>query len=587
MTLANPQLVALFRQMAQILEIVGGDRFRVNAFNRAARLIEELPDDLSTIGPDVTRLAAIEGVGKGTAQRIAEFLSTGKIQEHADLLAQIPPGLLALLDISGLGPKTVALMWKDAGVTSIDDLREKLRDDQLARLPGLGKKKLENIRKSLAFAQSSSRRVRLGQALPLATWFVSRLREMKHVQDAAYAGSLRRGKETIGDIDLLVAADPDQPQHAQQIRDAFIQLDPVREVLAQGPTKTSVRTASSIGGMQVDLRIVAPESFGAALMYFTGSKEHNVAMRQRAINRGLRLSEYGLFDGDEPIARETEQEVFKTLGLAWIPPELREDHGELSLAEKDRLPKLITLADIKAELHAHTNASDGKWSIHELAMAASERGFHTIAVTDHSQSQPIANGLTPKRLEQHILAIREVARELKDTITVLAGSEVDIHADGKLDYPDSLLNELDVVVASPHSALTQDPAKATKRLLKAIEHPYVTILGHPTGRLIGRREGLNPDMRSLIQAAAQRGIALEINANSWRLDLRDTHARLAIEAGVKLAINTDAHGPADMDQLAYGILTARRAGATPHDVINCLPKAKLGPWLQNTRRPVR
>ena len=295
----NGQLVALFKQMAAVIEILGGDRFRVNAFNRAGRIIEELADDLTTIGPDIEDLSSIEGIGKGTAQRIAEYLSTGKLKEHDELLAKIPSGLLALLGISSLGPKTVAVLWKQGGVESLDDLQEKLKGDELAKLPGLGKKKLENLRKSLRFARSAGSRVRIGQAMPLALWFVGALRGMDSVIDVAFAGSLRRGKETIGDVDLLVAADPQQPDHARQISNAFVGLEPVGEVIAQGPTKTSVRTSVPTGsGMQVDLRIVAPESFGAALMYFTGSKDHNVAMRQRAIDRGLRLNEYGLWKGE-------------------------------------------------------------------------------------------------------------------------------------------------------------------------------------------------------------------------------------------------------------------------------------------------
>jgi DNA polymerase (family 10) len=358
-------------------------------------------------------------------------------------------------------------------------------------------------------------------------------------------------------------------------------------VLVKGPTKTSVRTADSLGnaggGIQVDLRVIASESYGAALLYFTGSKQHNVALRERAIKQGFKLNEYGLYKGDKPIAGETEEQVYQALGLAWVPPALREDRGELRLAESGQLPKLIEPTDILAELHAHTVASDGRWSIRELVMAAVDRGFHTVAVTDHSRSQPIANGLSIERMEQHIEDVRTVAQQFKGTITVLAGSEVDILSDGSLDYPNYLLKQLDIVVASPHNALGQDPAKATKRLIKAIENPYVTLIGHPTGRLINRREGLSPDMKRVVAAAAARGIALEINANNWRLDLNDINARAAIDAGVKLAINTDAHGPGDMDQLIFGVLTARRAGATKDDVVNCMSADKLQKWLKSTR----
>ncbi len=593
MPYTNPQIAAVFQQMADVLEILGGDRFRVNAYRRAARIVDDLPQDLAALGPNVKQLAAIEGIGKGTAQRIAQFLTTGKIEEHEELLTKIPKGLTGLLAVPGLGPKTIALLWKHAGIESLEDLKTKLKDDRLAQLPGLGSKKLENLRQSIAFASVSVARIRIGQALPLALWFVNQLRELPHVQQAAYAGSLRRGRETIGDIDLIVASPlasgtpPKATNPTQAISDAFVGLEPVNQVLAQGPTKTSVRAGDTLSGdqrgVQVDLRIVGPENFGAAWLYFTGSKEHNVALRERAIQQGLKLNEYGLFKGNHCLAGETEDQIYQQLGLAWIPPALREDRGELVLAQDNKLPKLIELANIKAELHAHTTASDGRWSVYELAMAAAERGYHTIAITDHSKSQAIANGLSNKRLEQHIEHIKHVAQQLKNTISVLAGSEVDILADGSLDYPNSLLKQLDVVVASPHSALNQDPEKATKRLLRAIENPYVTIIGHPTGRLINRRRGLRPNFAQLYPAATARGIALEINANSWRLDLNDTHARAAIDAGAMLAINTDAHGPGDMDQLIYGLFTARRAGATPKQVVNCLSKTALAKWIKSTK----
>lgn len=577
MSQANQTLAYLFAEMADVLEILGVDRFRVNAFRRASRVLDGLTDDIASIGPDIKALTGIEGIGRGTAQRIAEFLETGNISDRGELMSQIPGGLIELLSIPGLGPKTIGLIWKQAGVESLDDLKEQLQHDDLAELPGLGPKKLENIRKSISFSESSGDRVHLGTAMSLARWFVSKFIEFDEVQQVEYAGSLRRGQETIGDIDLIVAADP---KSAKTISNAFKSLPPVTEVLVNGTTKTSVRTTD---GLQVDLRIVPPESYGAALMYFTGSKEHNIVMRQRAISRKMRLNEYGLLKGKMTVAGRTEKEIYRALDLAPIPPELREDRGEFNLAESDELPDLIKLSDIRSELHAHTTASDGKWTIKELALAAAERGFHTIAVTDHSKGQAQANGLTNERLEQHISEIRQVAGQLKKKITILAGSEVDILSDGKLDYPNSLLEQLDVVVASPHAALSQDPKKATTRLMQAIDNPHITILGHPTGRLLLRREGLSPDMRQVIAAAYERGIAIEINANTWRLDLRDTHARAAIEAGVKLAINTDAHGPGDLDQLLYGVVTARRAGATKHDIVNCLSREALNRWIKGTK----
>jgi len=565
--------------MADVMEILEGDRFRINALRKISEALQEWPVDVTTIGADCKALAKIPGIGKSSADRICEFLTTGRMADYEAVVQQVPAGLLELRGIAGLGPKTIAMFWKQAGVTNKEELRAKAATDELAKLPGMGEKKLENLRKSLAFASAVGARVRIGRAMPVANWFVYQLQQMKQVKRVAFAGSLRRGKETIGDVDIVVAAEPGE---AKAIGDAFVKLAPVAEVLGHGPTKCSIRTTDHL---QVDLRIVPPVSFGAALLYFTGSKDHNIALRERAIKRQATLNEYGLFkdDGETLIASATEEEIYKALGLAWIPPALREDRGEITLALENKLPALVELADIKAELHAHTTASDGSWSVRGLAEAAIEHGFEVVAVTDHSRSQFQANGLDERRMEQHLVEIRRVAEEMKKHITILAGTEVDILPDGKLDYPNSLLSQLDIVVASPHAALTQDPQKATARMLRAIENPCVTIMGHPTGRLVGRREGLSPDMKKLITAAKERGIAMEINANSARLDLRDSHARLAVEAGVKLAINTDAHGPADLDQLPYGVLTAQRAGATKDDVINTWPKATLVKWLKSLR----
>ncbi len=575
----NARLEAIFQQMADVTEITGGNKFKVLAFQKVARLLGEMSQDVATI--DRGELASLPGVGKGTAERIGEYLDTGKIAEHEAMLEQIPPGLPQLLDIPGMGPKTVSLLWKQAGVESKADLQEKLKDDALAQLPGFGKKKLENLRKNIAFAAEAGKRTRLGEALPLAAWIVGQLRCVKGVKEANYAGSLRRGRETVGDIDILVACSDDGACAA--VSAAFVELPGVTDVLAHGDTKSSVRMKP---GIQVDLRTVAPDQYGAALLYFTGSKEHNVRLRQRALDMGYTLNEYALADKDDKskiVAGKSEEEIYKKLKLAWIPPELREDREEIALAAEGKLPLLVKLGDIRCDLHAHTTASDGTWTIRQLAEAAAERGFHTVAVTDHSKSQFQAHGLDARRLEKHIADVRAVAAEMRKSIAILAGSEVDILSDGSLDYPDSLLKQLDIVVASPHAALSQDGATATKRLLRAIENPWVTILGHPTGRLVGRREGLHPDIRQIVAAAKQRGIALEINANHWRLDLRDAHARLAVEAGVKLAINTDAHGPADLDQLLYGVLTARRAGATADDVVNCLTVDALRQWIASTR----
>ena len=594
----NSTLAAVFQQMAEVNQIIDGNRFKTNAYQKAARVMKELTKDVSAVPP--AELTSIEGVGKGLAEKIAEFVETGAIDEHRQMLAGIPAGLLDLLDIPGLGPKGIAQLWKEAGVESVADLEKGIADGSLAELKGMGKKKLENLSKGIAFLARQGGRTHLGRAMPLANAVVETLGQLKGVEKIEFAGSLRRGKETIGDIDILVgAAEADTPG----IMDAFVALPFVDEVLGHGDTKSSVRTSDDTGAIQIDLRVVKPSHYGAALMYFTGSKEHNVKLRERALSMGYTLNEYALtvkdaakvtHGGSHPralaegdsAASETEQDIYKALHLAWIAPELREDRGEIALADPrngGQLPELIVPGDIKADLHTHTTASDGVWSIEENARAMADRGYHTVAITDHSKSQYQANGLDNDRLVRHIEAVREAAKKLKGAITVLAGSEVDILADGTLDYPDELLAELDVVVASPHAALSQDPKKATARLLKAIENPYVTIMGHPTGRLVLKREGLSPDIDALVKAAAQRGVAMEINANHWRLDLRDTHARAALAAGCKLAINTDAHGQGDLGQLPYGVLTARRAGATANDVVNCMDAADLKRWIASTR----
>lgn len=587
----NRRIAAVFQQLADLTEITGGNRFKVIAFQKAVRIIDDLPQEVASI--DRTLLPKIEGIGAGTAQRIAELLDTGRIADLDALLAQVPPGLIAVLDVPGLGPKTVAQLWQQAGVASLEDLSAKLNTGELESLKGFGKKKIENLKKSLAFAATAGDRVRIGRAYRVATTLIESLARVAGVQKIKFAGSLRRGKETIGDVDLLAAA---EPSAAGAIFDAFVAHPGVDEVLLRGDTKCSVRLGAGGPPLQVDLRVVAPDSFGAALMYFTGSKEHNVKLRERAQAKGMSLNEYGLWksqdaqETNEPgakgtrVAGATEHDVFAALGLAWVPPELREDRGEVALAEQDTLPALLTLGSVKAELHSHTTASDGSWSIEENALGAAARGFHTVAITDHSKGQAQANGLSVERLLAHIEAVHAVAKKLRGTINVLAGSEVDILADGSMDYPDEVLAQLDIVVASPHAALGQEPKKATARLIKAIENPYVSVVGHPTGRIINRREGLSPDMPAVMRAAADRNVALEINANPYRLDLRDTHARLFVQDyGGKLAINTDAHGPGDLDHLRFGVGVARRAGATAQDVVNCFNAQGLAAWIASTR----
>jgi DNA polymerase (family 10) len=592
----NAKLAAIFNRMADMLELTGADRFRVNAHAKAARVIGDHPTDLEPIAKDAKALQSIDGIGKGTAAKIAEFAQTGSIAEHDELAAKVPNGVLMLLGIQGLGPKTVKLLWEQRGVCSIDDLKRIIEDGSILTLPRMGAKTVENIKESIVFLESSGKRLHLGLAMPLAEALVTRMSAVPGVTRCAFAGSLRRGRDTVGDLDILVSTtDP------EAARVAFCEHASVMKVLARGEAKCSARLSlEGLGGrfggddnaaIQADLRLVPEGSWGAALMYFTGSKEHNVRLRERALAKGLTLNEYGLYPEDKsdatppqqrgvkPVAGETEESIYSALGLSYLPPTVREDRGELTL---DATPRLVEVTDIKAELHSHTSASDGELSIEESAAIARERGFHTLAITDHSKSSAVAGGLCPERLRAQIKQVR-AADAAAEGITLLAGSEVDILVDGALDYDDDLLAELDVVVASPHAGLKAKPAQATKRLLRAIANPMVHILGHPTGRLIERRPGLEPAMDEIIAAALEHDVALEINAHWMRLDLRDTHVRAAVEAGCKIAINCDVHHPGDYDNLRYGVLTGQRGWLTPEQCVNTWPKKKLHDWLKSKR----
>jgi len=602
----NERLAERFERIAKILELLEEDKFRVNAHARAARTVEAQPIDLSTIAGDRKALTAIDGIGPKIADKIAEYASSGRIAELAELEERVPPGLLRIMEIPGLGPKTVAMMWKQAKVETLDDLKRIIDDGTILTLPRMGEKSVEKIRKSMAFVAEGTRRLELGIAMPLAELIVAEALRWPGVERAAFAGSLRRGKETIGDIDILVAT-----SDMAGASERFTKLPGVMQILSSGEGKSSVRMRASADlgrwaadaagpTVQVDLRVIPLDRWGAAMMYFTGSKEHNIRLRERALKRGMTLTEWGLFPNDDdptpphkrgirPIASKTEEEVFAALELVEVPPEIREDRGEIALAEaefardKERaIPRLIEVGDIKAELHAHTTASDGKLSIVQLAGEAKRRGFHTITVTDHSKSSAVAGGLSPERLVEHINAIHSARKDVKG-IAILAGSEVDILADGSLDYEDELLAKLDVVVASPHASLLQDPDTATRRLVRAIEHPMVHILGHPTGRLLNRRPGLEPNMQAIFRAAREHNVALEINAHWLRLDLRDVHVKGAVEAGCLIAIDCDVHDPSDFDNLRYGVVTARRGWATPEVCVNAWDAPRLQGWLKGKR----
>ncbi len=581
----NHDIAAALEEIAALLELTGADSFRASANARAARAIEDLPNDLADMADDKAALEAIPGVGKKIAAKVQEYLASGAMTELEELRAAVPPGLLDVLRIPGLGPKTVRAMWQTAGVESLDTLQKAIDDGSILQVPRMGAKTVENIKAALAFVAQADARLALGVALPIAEAIVARLSKIKGAGTVAYAGSLRRGRDTIGDIDILAAT-----SDGGAVAEAFRTMPEVTQVLAAGESKSSVRIKTAKGhAAQVDLRVVPPASIGAAMMYFTGSKEHNVRLRERALRMGMTLNEYGLFPEDDeksppqargvkPVASKAEADIYAALQLPFVPPELREDAGEL-----DHPPShdfgLLEIDQIKAELHAHTTASDGSLSIEQLARAAKARGFHTIAVTDHSRSSTIAGGLTPERLLAHIEAVH-AARKAVPGITILAGSEVDILADGTLDYDDELLAKLDIVVASPHASLRQPEKEATARLLKAIKNPHVRILGHPTGRLINRREGLTIDIQAIAKAAAAYGVALEINANWRRLDLRDIHVRAAMAAGALIAINCDVHAESDFDHLRYGVTTGRRGGLTADRCVNAWPADKLHAWLR-------
>jgi DNA polymerase (family X) len=571
--MTNQQIADIFAGIADLMEILGGDGFRINSYRKVARVVADHTEPMAEVAA-AGKLEEIPGIGKSSAGKIRQALEQGKVDLHEELKGQVPARLPELLTVSGLGPKTVAKLWHGANITSLAELREAVAKDpgRITALPGLGEKKVQQIAESLAFMDSAGGRIRLGEATTLAETLAAAVGKLKGVARVVPAGSVRRGRETIGDVDLLCEA-PEQAGSA--ITAAFAAMPGVKRVLGQGPTKCSIQTE---GGVEVDLRVVPAESFGAAMQYFTGSKAHNVRLRELAVKKGWKLNEYGLFDGDRRIAGEDEEGIYRALGLAFVPPELREDRGEIEAAAEGKLPDLLELEDIRGDLHMHTTASDGRRSIEEMIAACRDRGYTYMAITEHSKSEVQANGLDENRLAEHVEAIHAAAKKHKD-IVVLAGVEVDIFKDGRLDFEADVLAELDYVVASAHSALTEGRKDATARLIRAIEAPHVHCIGHPSGRLINSRPGMDIDIEAIASAAAANGVALEINAHEWRLDLRDTHVRAAIAAGAKLIISTDAHDYDDLAMMRYGVATARRGWATAADVLNALPAKKFQAWL--------
>ena len=574
----NAQLSAIFEQMADVMEILGEDRFRINSYRKVARIVAELPNDVGILLAN-GQLAKRPGIGKSSLAKIEEFCRSGRLTAHEDLLKKIPITLLDLLAIGGMGPKSVKAVYENLKVTSIAELKEALADGLVATLPGFGEKKAAAILRSIEFMEKSSGRIRLDQAIAAAEIVLAHLREAGGMDKMQPAGSLRRRAETIGDVDILVTTKEAKSTTRtkatpQQIIGHFAEAPFVERVLAAGKTKGSAVIQTQTTPVQVDVRVVAPESFGAAVQYFTGSKQHNVRLRELAVKSGLKLNEYGLFKGDKRIAGTREEEIYEKLGLDFIDPVLREDRGEVQAAARHALPRLVTLDDIKGDFHLHTEASDGNARIEEMARAARELGYAFICITDHSQSSVIAGGQTPAQLARQIEQVRRADAKLKG-ITVFAGAEVDILADGSLDFDDELLADLDFVVASIHFGLQSPREKVTTRTLKAMDNPYVTCIGHPTGRLLGQREAMDLDMAAVIEHAAQTGTALEVNANPYRLDLKDTHCRMAIEAGVKLALGTDAHSTTGLTLMPFGVATAARGWATKADVLNTVSVNKL------------
>ena len=572
----NREIPDLFDQIADILELLGENTFKVASYHKASRIVGDLTEDVAALAKE-DKLRKLPGIGESTASKIEEYLKTGTMERYQELTKEVPGGVVEMMHVPGLGPKTAGLFWKKAEVKSIADLQTAIEEGRLVGLPGIGEKKVENIKKGLATYLAGQSRILLGKALPIAEEIAVLLGKLKGVHEAIAAGSLRRRRETIGDIDILVSS-----TRGKEIVDAFVALPMVREVLAAGETKGSARVE---GGFQIDVRVVPPESFGAALLYFTGSKAHNIRVRELAIAKKLKLNEYGLFGGEKPVAGKTEQEVYDVLGLAWMPPEIREDRGEVDAALAGQIPELVDVGDIRCDLQMHSTASDGGASIEEMAKTCQELGYSYMAITDHSQSLKIAHGLTPERLGEQRKEIDALNAKLGgENFRILAGVEVDILGEGKLDLPDEALAELDFVIASIHTGMTQDAATITKRITTAMRNPHVHGIAHPTGRVIGQREPYAVDFEEMVRVAKETGTALEINAYPERLDLNDVHARAARDAGIKLLIDTDAHAPDQLHFMRYGVFTARRGWVRKEDVLNTLPLNEFLAWTTGRRK---
>ncbi len=584
MSLSNREIADIFERCADMLQIRGDNIHRVLSYRRASETIRALPRDLRVISSE-GGLTDLANIGKTIAAKIDEMLETEELEFYERLKAEVPEGLVDIMHINGVGPKKAKLFWEQLNITGVQQLQEAADGGQLSGLPGMGKKSQQKIIDGIEALSRQTGRTSIGAALPAAQQILDLLLELPEAQEGALAGSIRRGRETIGDVDILIASD-----NATPIMDRFVKMENVARVLGHGPTKSSVELLS---GLQVDVRVLQKARWGTALNYFTGSLAHNVKMRQIALDHGFSLNEHALSPVDdnkaiieaaEKTLCDSEEQVYARLGMKYVPPELREDSGEIEAARENNLPNLITRADIVADLHMHTTHSDGKSSIRDMARACVERGLQYIVITDHSRSLGIANGLTVERLLTQVEEVRQVNEEMGDAIVVMAGSEVDIRADGSLDFPDDILGQLDFVIASLHVGLQQDRDQITMRLLNAIGNPHVDMIGHPSARQFPNREAVDADWDAVLQAAKDTNTILEINANPLRLDLKPELARLAKDTGVLLAINTDAHSISHLDLMDFGITNARRGWVEARHVVNTWPYQRFRDWMNDKDR---
>ena len=576
----NKAIAGILYETADLLEIDGQDSFRIRSYRNAAQAIEALPQQISELIDEPKKILEIPGIGKGMLTNMQEMFKEGRLSLHAELLKKYRPSMLDLLKVQGLGPKTIALIWSAYQVCDLEGVEKLAREGKIRILPRMGEKHEAKLLKAIEDYRRIAGRFLLDAAEREAQKIVDHLKDFPGVEKVTPAGSLRRGRETVGDLDILVTGkaccdDAERDKLVEHI----IKLPGLMEIIARGENKVSFRLR---GGMQVDVRLLPPESFGAAMQYFTGSKAHNVALRQRALKMGYTLSEYSLarLDDQKVAAGKTEREIYAKLKLDYIPPELRENQGEIDAAEKHSLPALISVEDLQGDIHMHTVETDGRNTIEEMAEAARAHGYKYMAITDHSKNLAFANGLDDKRAVEHITRIRKAAEKI-DGIKIFPGIEVDILADGTLDLSDSVLEQMDIVIASVHSHFNQTPLEMTDRLLKAIHNPNTSLIGHPTGRILLRRDAYGFDLDAVLRAAAQKKVAMELNAYPDRLDLCDRHLRRAKELGVKIVINTDSHHTTHMEKIRYGVVQARRAWLTKDDVLNTLPAAKFGKAMKH------